>query len=207
MTKIFLADDHPMIQAALETLLRDDGQQIVGTATNGADALVGIAGSDADVIVLDIQMPGGSGLHVLGELRSRNDPRPVILLTAAISDDAIRKAIALGVRGVVLKTGDPALLIEALAAVTEGGTWFDPQVRATIDAAPDQRGGRPLSLRELKLIELVRQGLKNRDIARRLNTTEGTVKAYLHALFDKLGVENRTGLAMKATAILEGREA
>jgi two-component system, NarL family, nitrate/nitrite response regulator NarL len=207
MTKIFLADDHPMIQAALETLLRDDGQQIVGTATNGADALDGIAGSDADVIVLDIQMPGGSGLHVLSELRSRNDPRPVILLTAAISDDAIRKAIALGVRGIVLKTADPALLIEALAAVTQGGTWFDPEVRDTIDAAPDHKGGRPLSLRELKLIDLVRQGLKNRDIARRLNTTEGTVKAYLHALFDKLGVENRTELAMKAGTFLEGREA
>lgn len=205
MTKIFLADDHPMIQAALETLLRDDGQEIVGSATNGADALDRIPGSNADVIVLDIQMPGGSGLHVLGELRSRKDPRPVILLTAAINDEAIRKALALGVQGIVLKTSDPAFLIDAIDAVGKGGTWFDSQIQERIDAEPEPRSGRPLSERELKLIDLVRQGLKNRDIARRLNTTEGTVKSYLHALFDKLGVENRTELAMKAATFLEGR--
>ncbi len=204
MTKIFLADDHPMIQAALETLLRDDGQEIVGSATNGADALERIASSDADVIVLDIQMPGGSGLHVLGELRARKDDRPVILLTAAINDEAIRKALALGVEGIVLKTSDPAFLIDAIDAVRDGGTWIDQQVRGRIEAAPNGRTARPLSERELKLVDLVRQGLKNRDIARRLNTTEGTVKAYLHALFDKLGVENRTELAMKAGTFLEG---
>jgi two-component system nitrate/nitrite response regulator NarL len=205
MTRIFLADDHPMIQAALETLLRDDGQEIVGSATNGADALDRIANSNADVIVLDIQMPGGSGLHVLAELRSRSDARPVILLTAAINDDAIRRALALGVEGIVLKTSDPAFLIDAIDAVGKGGTWFDREVQGRIDAAPEPRAARPLSEREIKLIDLVRQGLKNRDIARRLNTTEGTVKAYLHALFDKLGVENRTELAMKAGTFLDGR--
>jgi two-component system, NarL family, nitrate/nitrite response regulator NarL len=203
MIRIFLADDHPMIQAALQALLRGGGHEMVGCATSGAEALDQIAQSDADVIVLDVQMPGGSGIQVLQELRSRGDVRPVVILTAAIGDETIRAALSLGASGIVLKTSDPSLLIEALDAVGKGGTWIDPLLRDRIAALSERgRQRRALSERERELIQLVRQGLKNREIAERLNTTEGTVKAYLHALFDKVGVENRTELAMKAAEII-----
>ena len=203
MSRIFLADDHPMIQAALGSLLRGGGHEMVGSATSGAETLEQIARSDADLLVLDVQMPGGSGIQVLTEMRARGDERPVVLLTAAIGDETIRSALSLGVSGIVLKTSDPSLLIDAIDAVGSGEIWIDPQLQERV-AALSGRGGlrRPLSERERELIQLVRSGLKNREIAARLNTTEGTIKAYLHALFDKVGVENRTELAMKAGEII-----
>ena len=202
MSRIFLADDHPMIQSALDALLRGGGHEIVGFATSGVEALEQIPGSAAEVLVLDVMMPGGSGIHVLSELRGRGDPRPVVLLTAAIADEKLRSALSLGVSGIVLKKSDPILMIESINEVGRGERWIDEAVReraAVVSAGGRQRA---LSDRERELIQLVRQGLKNREIAERLGTTEGTVKAYLHAIFDKVGVENRTELAMKAAEII-----
>ena len=202
MSRIFLADDHPMIQSALDALLRGGGHEIVGFATSGVEALEQIPGSAAEVLVLDVMMPGGSGIHVLSELRGRGDPRPVVLLTAAIADETLRSALSLGVSGIVLKTSDPSLLIEAINAVGRGERWIDEAVRERVAVVSAGGRQRALSDRERELIQLVRQGLKNREIAERLGTTEGTVKAYLHAIFDKVGVENRTELAMKAAEII-----
>lgn len=202
MSRIFLADDHPMIQSALDALLRGGGHEIVGFATSGAEAVEQIPASPADVLVLDVQMPGGSGIQVLGELRGRNDKRPVVLLTAAIADETLRSALSLEVNGIVLKTSDPSLLIEAIDAVVRGERWIDQALRDRVSGLSAGGRHRALSDRERELIQLVRQGLKNREIAERLSTTEGTVKAYLHAIFDKVGVENRTELAMKATDII-----
>jgi len=204
MTKIFLADDHPMVQTALESLLRRRGEEIVGCATSGADALEEIASSDADVVILDVQMPGGSGIDVLSGMRKRGDNRPAMLLTAAISDETISKALALGVSGMVLKSTDPKMLIDAIDVVSKGGTWIDKALRDRVAAASSKAASprRVLTDRQRELVSLVQQGLKNREIAERLKTTEGTVKAYLHAIFDKVGVENRTELAMKADQII-----
>jgi two-component system, NarL family, nitrate/nitrite response regulator NarL len=204
MTKIFLADDHPMVQTALESLLRRRGEEIVGCATSGADALEEIASSDADVIILDVQMPGGSGIDVLSGMRKRGDNRPAMLLTAAISDETISKALALGVSGMVLKSTDPKMLIDAIDVVSKGGTWIDKALRDRVAAASSKAASprRVLTDRQRELVSLVQQGLKNREIAERLKTTEGTVKAYLHTIFDKVGVENRTELAMKADQII-----
>lgn len=206
MSRIFLADDHPMIQSAMADLLKRGGHEMVGCASSGAETLDQLPRSNADVVVLDVQMPGGSGTHVLSEMRSRGDNRPVVLLTAAIGDETIRTALELGAGGIVLKTSDPRLLIDAIDSVCAGETWFDSAVRdrvAVVSAGPRHR--RALSERERELVQLVCEGLKNREIADRLNTTEGTVKAYLHAIYDKLGVENRTELAMKAAEIIGPR--
>jgi two-component system nitrate/nitrite response regulator NarP len=205
VTRIFLADDHPMVRTALESLLRRRGHEIVGSATTGAEALSQIEHADAEVIVLDVQMPGGSGIHVLGELRARGDKRPVVLLTAGIGDEALRKALSLGIQGIILKSSDPVVLIEALDEASKGRTWIDPALQERMSELLAERPKRPLTEREQEVARLVRQGLKNREIADRLNTTEGTVKGYLQVLFDKLGAENRTELAIKADQIL-GRE-
>jgi len=203
MSRIFIADDHPMIQAAIEGLLRGGGHQVVGRASSGAETLDVFPQSDADILVLDVQMPGGSGIDVLSGLRARADRRPVVLLTASIADETIRNAVALGVSGILLKTSDPSLLIDAIGAATAGGTWIDPAIKDRVSAVSGKGGTRrALSERERTLIRLVREGLKNREIAERLNTTEGTVKAYLHGIFDKVGVESRTELAMKAAEII-----
>ena len=198
MTRILLADDHPMIQAAVEAMLRGSGYQLVAKASTGAEALEAIANHDPEIVVLDIQMPEGTGLEVLRTLRSSDDSRRVVLLTASIDDAGFAEALSLKVDGVLLKTSDPALLIDCLDSVREGDEWIDPQLKQ-----PSQRTGATdsdvsLSPREREMVSLVRQGLRNREIANQLGITEGTVKVYLHSVFEKTGVSNRTELAIRA---------
>lgn len=203
MTRIFLADDHPMIQTALEAMLEGTGRKVVDRATSGAEALKLLRRSKADVIILDVQMPGGSGIHVLRELRKRRDKRPIILLTAGIDDEALRQARALGANGIILKSTDPSLLIECIDRVNEGAEWIDAPIRERLAAS--EPAASPLSERETEVVRLVQQGLKNRDIAARLQLTEGTVKVFLHRIFAKIGVSSRTELAMKADQLV-GRQ-
>jgi len=198
MTTVLLADDHPMILTAFEAMLRGTDYELVGKAASGAEALDSIASCEPDIIVLDIQMPGGNGLDVLRELRSDGSQRKVVLLTASIDDSRFREALSLKVDGVLLKTSDPALLIDCLDRVRSGGEWIDPQLKHLPHRYADEQVTASLSPRERELVGLVRQGLRNREIAERLGITEGTVKVYLHSVFDKTGVANRTELAIRA---------
>ncbi|HEU4957826.1 MAG TPA: response regulator transcription factor, partial [Sphingomicrobium sp.] len=112
--RILLADDHPMIRAAIDVLLRDTGYEVVGMAGTGQAALEVLNQIQPDILLLDIQMPGGSGLDVLRQLRADKSPVKVIILTAAVDDAALLEAKALKVRGIVLKNSDPAYLLECL---------------------------------------------------------------------------------------------
>jgi two-component system nitrate/nitrite response regulator NarL len=193
-----------MILTALEALLRDTVYEIVATAGTGERALQEIARARPDILLLDLQMPGGGGMDVLRELKSGYRPK-VVLLTAGIDDSSLMEAKALRVQGMVLKNSDPAYLLECLDRVRAGGTWIDPELRARIGELEEAFGdrGRPaLSPRERELIRFVRRGLRNREIASELGVTEGTVKVYLHAVFEKLGVSSRTELAIRADEFL-----
>jgi two-component system, NarL family, nitrate/nitrite response regulator NarL len=145
-------------------------------------------------------------MDVLRAVRSSGRRLRVVLLTAGIEDPALMEAHALEVDGMVLKNSDPAFLIECLDAVRAGRSWIDPELRDRIAAlgerVPPERP--PLAPRERELIKHVRQGLRNREIAKELGVTEGTVKVYLHNVFDKLGVKNRTELAIRADEFLAG---
>ena len=205
--RIVLADDHPMIRTALEALLRDTDYAIVGTAGSGDAALREVERLEPDILLLDLQMPGGSGMEVLRGIRSKKDSgqasTKVVLLTAAIDDSALLEAQSLKVRGIVLKNSDPAYLLDFLDRVRHGRTWIDPELaERSKQLANSQVGRSPLAPRERQLIGYVRQGLRNRAIAEQLGVTEGTVKTYLHAIFEKLGVRSRTELAMRADEFL-----
>jgi len=205
MTRILLADDHPMIRTAIEVLLRDTSYEIAATAGSGSEALRLIGDCAPDILLLDLQMPGGTGMDVIRGLRASNNPVPVVVLTAAIDDGSLAEARQLGVRGMVLKNSDPAYLLECLDRVRSGGTWMDPELAARVQELAETYGSRrrpALAPREKQLIRFVRQGLRNREIAEKLGVTEGTVKVYLHAIFEKLGVGNRTELAIRADEFL-----
>lgn len=207
MKRLLLADDHPMIRTAIEVLLRDTDVEIVGDAGSVSSALSEVHRLRPDLLLLDLQMPGGSGLDVLRKLRAEKSPVRIILLTAAIDDSSLLEAKALKVQGIVLKNSDPAFLLTCLDSVKSGRSWIDPELaeRATRLAASFSSGERiALAPRERQLIGFVRQGLRNREIAAQLKVTEGTVKAYLHAVFEKLGVSNRTELAIRADEFLAG---
>jgi two-component system nitrate/nitrite response regulator NarP len=202
MTRVLIADDHPMIGQALDMLLRESGYEIVGRARNGDEALDQVDRLAPDIVLLDVNMPGKSGIDVLRRIRRGSGGR-VILLTAGMDDSQLVAASQLDPEGIVLKTSDPALLLQSLDAVRDGRRWVDPEVEARIALVKDRAASGPnLTPRERDLIDLVRRGMRNREIAEELGVTEGTVKVYLHALFDKLGVDNRTELAMRAKSLL-----
>jgi len=203
MMRVLLADDHPMIAAALDVLLRGSDYELVGRARSGADAIAQVQRLKPQMLLLDVNMPDGSGLDVLRQLRGLRRAPVVILLTAGMDDTQLLTADRLGPEGMVLKTSDPGLLLECMDQVRKGERWVDPEIAERTRQAKDRASRAPsLTPRERELIELVRQGLRNRDIAAQLGVTEGTVKVYLHAIFDKLGVDNRTELAMRAADLL-----
>lgn len=204
--RILLADDHPMIRAAIEVLLRDTGYEVVGMAGTGEAALGEIERLRPDMLLLDLQMPGGSGLEVLRQLRAVKSTVGVILLTAAVDDAELLEAKALKVRGIVLKNSDPAYLLECLDSVSAGRMWIDPELakRSRKLSSSANHASLQLAPRERQLIAFVRKGLRNREIGEKLGVTEGTVKAYLHAIYEKLGVTNRTELAIRADEFLAG---
>jgi two-component system nitrate/nitrite response regulator NarP len=211
LTRILLADDHPMIRTAIEVLLRDTEYEIVGIAGTGEATLRELERLKPDILLLDLQMPGGSGMDVLRRIRaakgrsSRKAGLQVILLTAAIDDSSLLEAKSLKVRGIVLKNSDPAYLLDCLDHVRNGRPWIDPELveRARLLARNRTASSHPpLAPRERQLIGFVRQGLRNREIAERLGVTEGTVKTYLHGVFEKLGVSTRTELAIRADEFL-----
>ena len=203
MTKVLLVDDHPMIGAALEMLLRETKYELVDRARTAAEATKRIAQLKPDLLLLDVHLPDGSGLDVLMRLsRSRSRPK-VILLTAGMDESQLLGASELNPDGMVLKTSDPGLLLESMDAVMAGKRWVDPEIAERTRHAQERAASAPpLTRRERELIELVRQGLRNRDIAAELGVTEGTVKVYLHSIFDKLQVENRTELALRAAQLI-----
>jgi two-component system nitrate/nitrite response regulator NarP len=203
MTSILIADDHPMIGQALDMLLRGTAYELVGRARNGEETLDQVQRLKPDILLLDVNMPGKSGIDILRRLR-RDDPRRrVILLTAGMDDAQLVAADKLEPDGIVLKTSDPALLLQSLDAVRDGHRWVDPEVAQRIGAVKARASNGPaLTPRERDLVDLVRRGMRNREIAEELGVTEGTVKVYLHALFDKLAVDNRTELAMRASELL-----
>lgn len=205
MTRLLLADDHPMIRNAIEVLLRDTGIEVVGMATTGHTALAEVERLQPDILLLDVQMPDGNGIDVLRKLKAQKSSARIVLLTAAIDDTSLLEARALKVEGIVLKNSDPAFLIECLDSVRGGHSWIDPELALRARQLAGRRGSaRPVALapRERQLISFVRKGMRNREIAAELGVTEGTVKTYLHAIFEKLGVSNRTELAIRAEEFL-----
>jgi two-component system nitrate/nitrite response regulator NarL len=200
MTRLVIADDHPFLIAGIESILRDTEFQIVGTVTNGQAALDSVSALRPEILLLDVAMPLRNGVDVLRTLRSRGDRHPVVLLTASLDDRQLLEALELGVEGVVLKEGAQALLLDCLRAVRDGGRWIEPSlIQRAIELQSSGAPADPLGAltpRERAITGLVAQGMRNREIGDELGMTEGSVKVYLHRIYEKLGVNNRTELAL-----------
>ncbi len=202
---IMLADDHPILLDALENLfgLQPDFE-VVGRCLTGAETVRAVAQASPDILVLDLRMPRGDGLHVLRELARANAATRVVVLTAAVSDDEVLEAIRLGIRGLVLKESAPRTLVECVRRVHAGGQYIEPQfLTRAMDAAHRRTpGGQELddllTPRERQILRLVADGLRNKEIALRLEISEGTVKIHLHNIYDKVNVDSRVELALRA---------
>jgi len=209
MTRVLLADDHPFLLAGVESVLRGSGYRVIAKLPDGEAALAALGTARPDLLILDVKMPKRDGIDVLLTLRARGDNRPVILLTASLDDHRLLEAVKAGVNGVVLKEGAEDILLQCLDAVRAGKRWIEKELlERALDLSlkggrrPDPLGA--LAARERAIVRLVAQGRRNREIADDLGMTEGTVKVYLHNIYQKLGVENRTELAVLATDMGQG---
>ncbi len=203
--RILIADDHPILRDGLRKLLESEADfAVAGEAANGHETLELTRRLEPDVLLLDVAMPGLSGLEVLRALTASSLSTRTILLTADIESSDIVKALQLGARGLVLKESASQLLMKAIRTVMAGQYWISRDgvsqlvdlFRALTSEAGDRKYG--LTPRELKIIEAVAAGYTNKDIAQRLSLSEETVKHRLSKIFDKVGVSNRLELALLA---------
>ena len=203
--KLVLADAQPVFLAGMKSVLDGDGTfQVTACCTTGTEALSAIVATPPDVLVTDLNLKGLDALALLAELRQRGLPtRTVVLATSLTADEALR-VIRVGVAGVVLKDMAPDLLKRCIRKVHAGGKWMETHsVGRALDKLIAREGAvdgvAPLvSPRELGVIRMVAEGLRNKEIARALSITEGTVKVHLHAIFRKLNVKGRGALTAYA---------
>lgn len=203
--RLVLVDDHPAVRAGIRQFLeRDPAIQIVAEANNGDDALLVIAAHQPDVAVLDLQMPGLSGLDVTRRLRAERPGVRVLILTAHDDDPYIFAALRAGAKGYMLKTAGPDELIRAVRLVHAGRSALDPSVAERVVEQMGQMGARggagsiQPSERELEVLKLAARGLTNRAIGARLSISERTVHSHLMNVFSKLGTGTRTEAVLKA---------
>jgi DNA-binding NarL/FixJ family response regulator len=203
MIRVVLVDDHAMVRRGLAQLLAGEaGISVVGTAATGAQALDVVAAQQPDVVLMDLQMPGMDGAAATRALAQQHPHVQVLVLTSFSDRERIVAALDAGAVGYLLKDAEPAELVAGIEAVARGESPLHPRAARELlrsrsapgTASSDVR----LTPREVEVLALVRQGLANKQIGRRLGISERTVKAHLSSLFQRLGVADRTQAALWA---------
>ena len=206
---MFLVDDHEIVRRGVADLL--DGEPaitIVGEASSVAEASIRIPATEPDVAVLDVRLPDGSGVELCRDLRSRLPRLRCLMLTSFADDEALFDAVMAGAAGFVLKQVLGADLVSAVLRVGAGESLIDARTTAALIARirRDRERRDPLgalSDQEKVVLELVGQGLTNRQIAERMFLAEKTVKNYVSHLLAKLGMQRRTQAAVLAAELHE----
>ncbi len=204
---VVLADDHPVFLTGLQSLIGTDPSfDVVATCSDGRSALQAILETQPDLAVLDISMPSLTGIEVLAGVRSRGLKTRVIFLTASAGDHQIVQAILHGADGLMLKDTAADALLECMRAVSTGRRWVpDDLITSALKREEGRRAAahqieNGLTPREREIVTLTADGQSNKEIARQIGITEGTVKLHLHKIYQKLGISNRASLT--AFAIL-----
>ena len=200
---VLIADDHPVVRQGLRVLLSlHPDIEVVGEAGDGAEAVELAAAVAPDVILLDLKLPGLDGLGVLAELRDRNLPARVLVLTSVADSASVTVAMRGGAAGFLYKDVDPDALVRAVRSVHDGHTVLAPEAAGTLVRSrnrPTAVGGLDaLTAREREVLAQIAEGRSNREIARLLNMSEKTVKTHVSSVLAKLGVADRTQAALLA---------
>jgi DNA-binding NarL/FixJ family response regulator len=205
-TRVFLLDDHEIVRRGVRELLEaEDDLEIVGEASTAAEALARVPAARPDVAVLDVRLPDGDGVSVCRELRSANPDLKCLMLTSFADDEALFDAILAGASGYVLKQIRGTDLIGAVRTVAAGGSLLDPRAAAAVmERMRTPKAADPLAAltdQERRILELIGEGLTNREIGERMFLAEKTVKNYVSNLLAKLGLQRRTQVAVLATEV------
>jgi len=207
--KVFLLDDHEIVRRGVKDMLEAEPDIIViGEAGTAESALARIPALRPDVAVLDVRLPDGDGVSVCREIRSRMPEIACLMLTSFGDDEALFDAIMAGAAGYVLKQIRGTDLVGAVRTVASGESMLDPEAASKVMARMRDQASRKdplagLTNQERKILELIGEGLTNRQIGERMYLAEKTVKNYVSALFAKLGMERRTQAAAYASRIFD----
>ncbi|HUI47712.1 MAG TPA: response regulator transcription factor [Acidimicrobiia bacterium] len=210
--RVFLLDDHEVVRRGVKDLLEaQDDIEIVGEAATAADGLARIPATKPDVAVVDMRLPDGNGVEVCREVRSIDGSIQCVILTSFSDDEALFDSIMAGAAGYLLKQIKGTDLVDAVRRVASGQSLLDPSVTARVlerlrsGPEEDPRLAR-LTDQERKILDLIAEGLTNRQIGERMFLAEKTVKNYVSNLLAKLGMERRTEAAVFATKLSTARK-
>jgi DNA-binding NarL/FixJ family response regulator len=208
--RLLLVDDHAVVRAGLRMIIQSRSRMtIVGEAANRNEALALAASKSSDIILLDLDLGGDSGVAVIAELTAAAPEARIIVLTGLRDPEAHQQAVLLGAMGIVKKERAADVLINAIERVHAGEAWLEPTLMAGVltemtrsvkakKADPEDIKIAALTNREREVIALIGEGIKNKEIADRLFISETTVRHHLTSIFDKLGVADRVALLIYA---------
>lgn len=188
--RVLVVDDHAMVRDGISALLnRQPDMEVIGEATNGADAIAMFRQLRPDVTLMDVQMPGVGGVEAISEIRQLSADARILVLTTYPGDANAVRALRAGAAGYLLKNGIRSELVDAVRSVYSGRRAVSADIAHELAVhALDE----PLTQKEIAVLQLVADGYANKQIASRLNLSVETIKAHLKAIFSKLGVHDRT---------------
>jgi DNA-binding NarL/FixJ family response regulator len=211
VVRVFLLDDHEVVRRGLRDLLEaEDDLEVVGEAGTAEEAYARIPATNPDVAILDVRLPDGDGVEVCREIRSSHPGTACLMLTSFADDEALFSAIMAGAAGYVLKQVRGTDLVDGVRRIARGESLIDPTLTTRVldrlrqPPAADELDA--LTSQERRILDLIAEGMTNRQIGERLFLAEKTVKNYVSNLLSKLGMSRRTEAAVYAARLSERRQ-
>jgi DNA-binding NarL/FixJ family response regulator len=200
---LLIADDHQVVRLGLKNLLEGSNISVIAEATSGEEVLSKVAALKPTAVLLDVRMPGGDGLHILGRLKLDYPELPVLMFSTYDNPTYVARAVALGASGYLLKSDNRQRLIECIEMAVRGeSAWTREELRRVTGALATPRVVSdvevPLTQRESEVLRQLANGLTNKEIANTLNISYETVKEHVQHILRKIGVSDRTQAAVWA---------
>ena len=203
-TKVMLVDDHALIREGIKQLLEFDGSiDVIEQASDGAECLEKLQHVQPDILLLDINMPNVNGIEVLEEIKKKNIPVKVLMLTVHSEVEYLVQAVDIGANGYILKDSGSEELKKAIQSVMEGDSYIQPSLIPSLNSRLvnrdiDKEKIAALTKREMEILTQIAGGMFNKEIAMNLNISERTVKNHISKVFKKIDVSDRTQAAVFA---------
>lgn len=203
-TKVMLVDDHALIREGIKQLLEFDGSiDVIEQASDGAECLEKLQHVQPDILLLDINMPNVNGIEVLEEIKKKNIPVKVLMLTVHSEAEYLVQAVDIGANGYILKDSGSEELKKAIQSVMDGDSYIQPSLIPSLNSRLvnrdiDKEKIAALTKREMEILTQIASGMFNKEIAMNLNISERTVKNHISNIFKKIDVSDRTQAAVFA---------